>query len=353
MSRISTQQVKRAAGVLHPLLIASAPRRRAERGTSRWVASARSIAGRLVYLAVVLLSVSFLVFSLLDLLPGDPAQTIADASGIKSPQVIAQIRHQLGLDHSFLGRFVRWLGAVLHGDLGQSYQNHQSVAAAIGARAPVSFQLILTVEILSLLVAVPVAVYVSLHRDGIVDKVAAAATFTMQAIPNFIVALVLILVLAVNLSWFPAIGYTPLADGFFQSERSLGIPAMALAAALIPVYVRVLRRSLIDTLQEEFVLVARAVGMPRRVVVYRYALKPSLPALATVVGVNIGTLIGGTVVVEIICGIPGIGSLLLTSIQTGDYLVVQGVILLAAVTYVLANFAVDLLHLLLDPRVRA
>lgn len=318
----------------------------------RRLAVARGLAARLLYLAVVLLCVSFLVFSLLDLLPGDPAQAIADASGIKSPTAIAQIRHSLGLDHSFFARFLRWLWAVLQGDLGQSYQNHQSVAAAIGARAPVSFQLILTVEVVSLVVAVPLAVYVALHRDSIADKIIAAGTFTMQAIPSFIVALVLILAVAVKLRWFPATGYTPMSAGFFTSERSIGIPALALAAALIPVYVRVLRRSLIDTLQEEFVLVARAVGMPRRAVLYRYALKPSLPVLATVVGVNIGTLIGGTVVVEVISGIPGIGSLLLSSIQTGDYLVVQGVILLAAVTYVLANFAVDLIHLVLDPRLR-
>lgn len=312
----------------------------------------RSVLGRLVYLVIVLLCVSFLVYSLLDLLPGDPAQTIADASGIKSPAAIAQIRHSLGLDHSFLNRFVRWLWGVLHGDLGNSYQNRQSVADAIGSRAPVSFQLIASVEVVSLVVAVPTAIYVSVHRDGWVDKIVTAVTFTLQAIPSFIVALLLILVLAVEVSWFPAIGYTPMAAGFLDSERSIGIPTLALAASLIPIYVRVLRRSLIETLQEEFVLVARAVGMPRRVVLWRYALKPSLPALTTVVGVNIGTLIGGTVVVEVICGIPGIGSLLLTSIQNGDYLVVQGVILLAAITYVVANFVVDLLHLVLDPRVR-
>lgn len=330
----------------------AAAARGARRGRRRF-ALTRTVVGRLLYLAVVLLCVSFLVFLLLDLLPGDPAQSIADASGIKDPGAIATIRHSLGLDHPFFIRFFSWLGGVLHGNLGQSYQSHQSVAAAIAHRAPVSFQLILTVEVISLVVAIPLAVYVAVHRDGIADRLLAAATFTLQAVPSFIIALVLILVLAVNLKWLPTIGYTPIGQGFLQSERSLLIPALSLAAGLIPVYVRVLRRSLIETLAEEFVLVARAVGMPRRAVLYRYALKPSLPALTTVVGVNFGTLIGGTVVVEIICGIPGVGSLLLTSIQNGDYLVVQGVILLAATVYVLANFAVDLVHLILDPRVRS
>lgn len=321
-------------------------------GARRSVAVARGILTRLVYLAIILLVVSFLVFSLMSLLPGDPAQTIAAQSGIKDPAVIAQLRHQMGLDKSFLARFVSWLGNVLHGNLGKSYQNHQLVSSAIAARAPVSLQLILTVEVLALVIAVPVALCVALYRDGILDRIVTAVTFTLQAIPNFIMALLLILLLAVTLGWLPALGYTPMAQGFLTSERSILIPALALALSLVPIYIRVLRRSLLDTIQEEFVLVARAVGMPRRVVLFRYALKPSLPALVTVVGINIGALIGGTVVLEVISGVPGIGSLMFDSIRTGDYLVAQGVILLAASTYVVANFAVDLLHLVLDPRVR-
>lgn len=308
---------------------------------------------RLLQLGVVLLAVSVLVFLLLELLPGDTAVAIAGKGGDASPEAVEAIRQQLGLDRPLPVRYLDWLGGVLSGDFGASYSTGQPVLEALANRVPVSFQLIALAEVISLAVAIPLATYVGQKRDSLVDRVVAMICFGAQAIPNFMLALLLILVLAVTLSLLPAVGYVPMSEGFVPSMKSVLIPALALSGTLIPVYVRILRNELIRTLQEDFVLVGRALGIPRRTLLVRYALKPASPTLITVVGVNIGALLGGTVIVEVISGIPGIGSLMLTSIETWDYVMVQGVVLVVAAVYVLANFAVDLLHLAVDPRVRS
>ncbi len=306
---------------------------------------------RLVQLVVVLPAISVLVFLLLEIMPGDPAEVIAGNSGDASPEAVAAIREALGLNRPLPVRYLSWLGDALRGDLGASYANGQPVMDAIKSRLPVSLQLIFYAEVISLLVAVPLATYVGQKRDSVVDRVVAAACFAGQAVPNFMLALILILIFAVSLGLLPAVGYVPLDQGVIASFKSLTIPALALSGSLVPVYVRVLRNELVRTLQEDYVLVGRAMGIPRWKLLTRYALRPASPTLITVVGVNIGSLLGGSVIVEVISGIPGMGTLMLNAIQNWDYVIVQGVVLVIATVYVLANFVVDLLHVAVDPRV--
>ncbi len=308
---------------------------------------------RLIHLVAVLLGVSFLVFLLLDLLPGDTAEVIVASSDNPSPGAIEAIRRELGLDQPLLVRFGMWLGGVVQGDLGHSYRTGQTVVDAVGERLPVTLELLVLTEVISLAVAIPLAVFAARHRDRLFDRVSAAFTFGLQSVPNFMVSLVLIVVLAVQLGMLPALGFAPLSQGLGENLKSLAIPTFALAATLIPLYARVLRNEMIRTLQEDFILMARAEGLPPRTILFRYALKPSMPTLITVVGINIGTLVGGAIVVELISGLPGVGTLLFSAINNRDYVLVQGIILVVAAAYVVANFLVDVFYTILDPRVRA
>lgn len=313
----------------------------------------QTFALRLLHLAAVLFGVSLIVFFLLEFLPGDPAEAIVAGSGDRSEEALAAVRAELGLDRPVAERYLGWIGGVMQGDMGASYRTGQSVLDAIAKSLPVTFQLVIMVQIVSLLVAIPVALYVAARRDTLLDRVVAFLTFSAQSIPNYVIALVGILVLSVQMGLLPAIGYTPLSQGLWPSIRSLIIPTVAMSAVLMPVYIRVLRSSIIQTLQQEYMLVGRAMGLSRPTLLYRYALKPSLPTLVTVVGVNFGVLIGGTVVVEAISGLPGMGTLLLNAVNTRDYILVQGLVLVFAVTYVAANFIVDIMQLVIDPRTRA
>lgn len=313
---------------------------------------ARTIALRAVHLGLVLLGVSFLVYLLLDLLPGDTAEVLVASSDNPTPGAVEEIRRQMGLDQPFIVRYLQWLGDALTGDLGSSFRTGQPVTEAIGERLPVTIQLLIMAEVISLAIAVPLAVAAARRRDRLFDRIVAVVTFTLQSIPNFVVALVLIVIFAVTLNLLPAIGFVPLSEGLWLNLRSLIIPSLALAAGLVPLYTRVLRNEMIRTLQEDYILVARSIGLPTRAVLMRYALKPSLPTLVTVVGINIGTLIGGTLLIELISGLPGIGTLIYSGINNRDYVLVQGLILFIACAYVLANFIVDMIYPLLDPRVR-
>jgi peptide/nickel transport system permease protein len=176
--------------------------------------------------------------------------------------------------------------------------------------------------------------------------------FALQAIPNYVLAMVGISIFAVGLGWLPAVGYTPLSRGVWESTVSLIIPTLAVSALLVAVYIRVLRESTIETLRMDYILVGRSLGYSRRQLLWNFALKPSLPPLITVVGLHVGILLGGVVVVEVISGLPGIGTLLLNAINNRDYTTVQALVLLFAVVFVAVNFITDLIHMAIDPRVR-
>lgn len=310
----------------------------------------RFFARKLIQLIPVLFAVSALSFLLLNLLPGDPAIAILGPSA--TTENVAKLRHELELDRPLPTRYVRWVAHSATGDLGKSYVSGQPTLEAIKQRMPVTLELLVLSQLLALVVSIPLAILAALKPNGIIDRVSTGAAFGLLAVPNFVLALVLIFIFAVKFHLFPATGYTPLTANPAENLRSLALPSITLGVAEMAVYIRLLRTDLIATLQEDFIAMAKAKGLPTRRIMLRHALRPSTFSLVTVAGLNLGRLIGGTFIVEVLFALPGIGALTVASIFQRDYIVVQGTVLLVAVGYVLANFFVDMLYGILDPRVR-
>lgn len=308
------------------------------------------VARKLLSLIPVMLAVSALTFLLTALLPGDPVDQIVGPDS--TPAVRAAARSDLGLDKPLPVRYVKWLGGVATGDLGRSYKNNQKVVDIITQRLPITLELMVLAQLMALGVAIPLAIWSAYRKGGVADRVTTGFSFALLSVPNFMLAVVLVLLFAVKAHLFPAIGFVHLSDSLSGNLKSVFLPSLTLAVGLLAVYVRLLRSDMIATLQEDYILMARAQGVPPMRVLFRHALRPSSFSLLTVAGINVGALIGGAVIVEFIFAMSGMGSLIVESIGRRDYLVVQGVVLLVAAAYVLINFCVDLLYTFLDPRIR-
>jgi peptide/nickel transport system permease protein len=306
---------------------------------------------KLPWLIGTLLAVSFFTFMLVSLLPGDPAVMILGAGGV-SPEAVAQIRLELGLDRPLLVRYFDWLGSALSGDLGRSPMTGQAVMDAILSRLPVTIQLGVMAIVIALLLAIPLAMLSAYMAGGRVDRVISGAGFALMSVPGFMMAIFLILIFAVGLGWFPATGWIPLSVSPIENLRSAILPAMSLAMIELALYMRLLRTDLISTLQQDYITLARAKGLPNWRIMTRHALRPSSFSLMTVVGLQLGGVISGAIIIEEIFALPGVGRLLYQSILQRDLLMVQGIVLFIATAYVLVNFLVDLCYSLLDPRVR-
>jgi peptide/nickel transport system permease protein len=310
----------------------------------------RTVVSKLTYLILVLLAVTLLTFLLLKLLPGDPAINILGPSA--TPQAVAQIHHHLGLDKPLPVQYLNWLGNAVRGNLGKAYQNNQTTVSALRQRLPVTIELLIISQLLALIISIPVAIYAAYRPNGWFDRVSTTTAFGLLSIPDFIVGVLLVLIFAVRLHWFPATGYTPISQNLQQNLKSMVLPSITLAVGELAAFVRLLRTDMIATLQEDYITMAKSKGMSDRHILLRHAFRPSSFSLVTVLGLNLGRLIGGTFIVETIFALPGIGDLAIRSIYSRDYLVVQGVVLVIAVGYVLANAAVDILYTVLDPRIR-
>ena len=310
----------------------------------------RTVVSKLTYLILVLLAVTLLTFLLLKLLPGDPAINILGPSA--TPQAVAQIHHHLGLDKPLPVQYLNWLGNAVRGNLGKAYQNNQTTVSALRQRLPVTIELLIISQLLALIISIPVAIYAAYRPNGWFDRVSTTTAFGLLSIPDFIVGVLLVLIFAVRLHWFPATGYTPISQNLQQNLKSMVLPSITLAVGELAAFVRLLRTDMIATLQEDYITMAKSKGMSDRHILLRHAFRPSSFSLVTVLGLNLGRLIGGTFIVETIFALPGIGDLAIRSIYSRDYLVVQGVVLVIAVGYVLANAGVDLLYTVLDPRIR-
>lgn len=310
----------------------------------------RFVRRKLIQLVVVLLCVTFLSFLLISLLPGDPATKLCAGAG--GQECVDQKRAELRLDDPVPVRYVRWLGEAVTGDLGSSARNQQPVWEALTQRVPVTIELLLYSQFMALVIAVPLGLLAAQRAGGILDRVSTTVLFGLLAVPSFMLALLLIYVFPVKLGWFQATGYTKFTDNPLESLGSLFLPALSLAAAEMAVYMRLLRTDLIATLQEDYITMAKAKGMPPRRILLRHAFKPSSFSLITVIGLNFGRLIGGALIIEIIFGINGLGKYTVDSILGQDFIPVQGAVLVIAVGYVLINFAVDMLYAALDPRIR-
>ncbi|MBC54701.1 MAG: peptide ABC transporter [Gammaproteobacteria bacterium] len=288
---------------------------------------------------------------LVSLLPGDPAVMILGAGGV-SPEAVAQLRLELGLDRPLLVRYFDWLGNALGGDLGRSPMTGQSVTDAILSRLPVTIQLGVMAILIALVLAIPLAMVSAYFAGSRLDRSISGVGFALMSVPGFMMAIFLILIFAVGLGWFPATGWVPLSVSPTANLRSAILPAMSLAMIELALYMRLLRTDLIDTLQQDYITLARAKGLPNWLILTRHALRPSSFSLMTVVGLQLGGVISGAIIVEEIFALPGVGRLLYQSILQRDLLMVQGIVLFIATAYVVVNFLVDLCYSLLDPRVR-
>lgn len=302
------------------------------------------------WLVATVVAVSFLTFMLTSLLPGDPARSILGEDAAE--ETIQAVRQQLGLDRPLPVRYLSWVSGVVTGDLGRSFVTNQTVSSTILERAPVTLQLGVVAIVMALMLAVPLGIISAYKQGGILDRVVTGGTFALLSIPNFMMAILLIYVFAVYLGWFPATGWKRLATDPIGSIRGTVLPAFALSAVNVAVFTRLLRADMVTTLQEDFITMSEAKGMRTRRILLRHALKPSSFSLMTVVGIQLGAVIGGSVVVEEIFALPGVGRLLFSAVLNRDLVVVQGVVLVISISYIVINFVVDLMYSLLDPRIR-
>jgi len=323
------------------------------------------IARRLVRLVVVVILATLFTFSLLRLMPGSPADA-AIPFGTAAQR--AQFNRDNGLDKPFLEQYTTWLGNLAHGDFGKDYATNEPVSEKLQGALPVSLQLMLYAQILALLVAIPLGVLTAYRVGTKTDTTVNVGAFALLALPSFVLALALAYFVGVQLQphipglgQIPAGGYEPgwLEWAFGKPTGDLGthfatmlLPTISLAAGLVAVYMRLLRSDMIATLQENFITMARAKGLSDRRILWRHAFKPSSLTLLTVAGLNFGTLVGGAVAVEIIFGIPGIGTQIYQAISTRQYVELQSYIAIIAIGYVLINFVIDSLYVTLDPRIR-
>jgi peptide/nickel transport system permease protein len=305
---------------------------------------------RLLYLVPVLIAVSLLTFLIASLLPGDLAYVILGDQA--TPEKVAALRHDMGLDQQIWWRYLSWLGNVLQGDFGRSFRTGQTVLQAVAERLPVSIELMLLAQLGALAIGIPLAIACAVRSGSAFDRFMTGSAFSMLSVPAFLSAILLIYLFAVELRWLPATGYVPFSEDPVGNLRCFLLPALTLALGEWPVLMRVLRSDMIATLQEDYIAMARAKGLKPSRILLVHALKPSSLTLVTVTGINIGRLIGGTVIVESIFALPGIGRLLLGAIFTRDLIILQGVVLFVAIGYVLMNFIVDMLYAVLDPRIR-
>lgn len=310
----------------------------------------RYVGSRVFQLVFICFLISVFAFLLVHLLPGDPARTILGPN--YTPASHALLLRQLGLDKSLVAQYGTWLTNILHGNLGASFLTKQTVTNALSVAVPIDLELVIVSQVLALLLAIPMALVAALRPNRAFDRVATTSTFGMLSLPTFVAGPLLVLVFAVTLHWAPATGFNRLSQGLGPNLKSVILPSVALAIGSITVYYRLLRADLIATLQEDFVTMARSKGLSTRYILLRHVLRPSSFSLLAAAGISIGTLFTGAFVVEVLFQLPGIGYQLVQAIYADDYLVVQGMALVAAVAFVVVNFGVDFLLTILDPRVR-
>ncbi len=333
---------------------------------------------RLALLVPVLLVVSFLTFMLMSLREGGPEvnflgpRAVQDLSICDDPELdlntqtaceeTIAIREELNLDDPLLVRYFSWLGNAIQGDFGDSVITGVPVSQTISERLPTSIALMLYAQFIALAIAIPMGIISAYRANGVVDKSTTGLSFALIAIPSFVLALVLLFFLGVKLDevlsdrfgWavdpFPT--RYDIDASFSDKAAALFLPALTLGLGLAAVYQRLLRTDLVATLHEDFIFMAKAKGIPARRILFRHALRPSLFSLITVVGIQVGALIGGTIVVEQIFLVPGLGLVITQGIFKFDYQVVQASVLVITFIYVMVNFFVDILYGVLDPRVR-
>ena len=306
---------------------------------------------RLIALVLTLVAASIVVFLVTEIIPGDPASFMMGINA--DPQAVAALRSELGLDQPFVTRYVAWVFGMLQGDFGLSYTYKVPVSELVGDRILISLPLTLYALFLSTLIAFPAGVIAAARRNTPADFAVIGATQLGVAIPNFWFAMLLVLAFAVNLQWFSAGGFPGWDAGFFEAMKALTLPAIALALPQASILARVMRSSLLDTLDEDFVRTARAKGLTRSQTLWRHALRNALIPVLTIVGLQFSFLLAGGIIIENVFYLPGLGRLVFQAITQRDLIVVEGVVMLLVASVVLVNIVVDVFYAVVDPRLRA
>jgi peptide/nickel transport system permease protein len=306
---------------------------------------------RLLLMIPVALLVTVGIFVVIRIAPGDPVLTYAGED--KDPATIAAVRTSLGLDQPLPIQYAAWMSRAVQGDLGRSFQTKQRVLEAIGERLPVTLELGLAAILISVSVALLVGILSAVRRNSILDLLTTSITLAGVSFPNFYLGLLLILLFAyiVPGQLFPPGGFVPFSKDPGQNLRYLVLPAITVATASLAVNLRQVRSSLLDVFGQDYVRTARAKGLHERAVITRHALKNALIPVVTIIGIQVGAIIEGAIITETIFFIPGIGRLAVQAIPSQDYPVVQGVVLISALSFMLSTLAVDILYAFLDPRI--
>lgn len=300
---------------------------------------------RVVGIIPVLLAISFLSFTLMNLAPGDPAEVMLTSQGtVVTPELLETVRKDMGLNEPFINQYFNWLKNVLHGDLGTSYATGISVTDELNSHLPYTIMLTVTTMLLTLGISIPLGILSAIKKDKIIDNIIRSFAFIGNSIPGFFLALILLLIFSLKLKLLPILSES--------GAKSIILPTITLAIAMISKYVRQIRAVVIEELEKDYVKGARARGVKERVVIYRNVLKNIMITVITLTGLSIGSLMGGTTVVESIFVWPGVGSLVLSAIANRDYPIIQGYVLWMGCIFVVINLITDLLFRVFDPRVR-
>lgn len=298
---------------------------------------------RLGMMIVVVLGISFIVFTIMNLTPGNAAQLILGQSA--SPEQVAKLEAELGLTDPFFVRYFDYMVNAVQGDLGISYQTGLSVWGEIMARFPLTLTLAAVAMFFAALIGVPVGVISAVRQYSFVDGVSTVAALIFASIPSFVLGLILMLVFALNLGWFPATG--------IQDISGYVLPAVTLSTATMATLVRMTRSTMLEVLKQDYIRTARAKGAEEKSVVLKHSLRNALLPIVTVIGVDFGYLLGGTVVIESVFAASGLGTLLITAIRMKDTPVVMGAIMFITIAYSLVNLVVDVIYAYIDPRIKS
>jgi len=299
-------------------------------------------------------AVATIVFLALHMVPGDPAEILLSTGGVSpDPATVAELRERLGLDRPILDQYLAFLGNIARFDLGTSLVDDHPVAQEIALRLPRTLQLIAAGTLIAIAIGIPAGTYAAINRGGAFDRIASAAAALLLAVPVFVLGTLLVLLFAQQLRWMPAGGYVAPGQNPGQWLLLLTLPALAIAKGLVAVVFRMTRASVLDALSRDFVRTARAKGLTRGRILTRHVVRNALTPIVTVLGLHMGTLLGGTVLVEYVFNWPGLSTPLLRAVEARDYPMVVGIVLTISGLFLLINLVMDVLYAALDPRVRA
>jgi peptide/nickel transport system permease protein len=310
------------------------------------------IINRVLLMIPILFGVSLVTFIIVRSIPGDPVRVLIGMDQRASAEQIENIRRAYGLDQSLPVQYLRWMGHVLQGDLGSSLRTTRPLTTELALRLPVTAQLTVFAATLGAIPALVLGVLAALKRNTRFDWMTTAFTMLGISVPNFLLATVLVLVFSFNLRWLPPVGYTPFTEDPVQNLRTMILPAISLAMPFMAIMMRFTRSAVLEVIGQEYVRVARAKGLPQRRVLLRHILPNAGIPILTVAGIQVAALLGGTVIVEQIFGLPGVGRYIYEAIANRDYPVVQSVVLVMAAIFVMVSLVVDILYAVLDPRLR-